>query len=168
MVDWSMYAEIQKLKNKGFKKAQAARKLNLNRETVTKYWDMPPDEYAGLKKKHRARKPDIYQDHIIEWLTDNPDMTAAQLYDWCKEHSQLETLEFQKRSFQDYVNTIRMEHDIPKPEHSRQYEAVSDPPMGKQAQVDMGEISVKTGTGRCRKVYCFAMVLSNSRYKYVF
>ena len=54
MVDWSMYAEIQRLKNKGFKKAQAARKLDLNRETVTKYWDMPPDEYAGLKKKETA------------------------------------------------------------------------------------------------------------------
>lgn len=167
MVDWSMYAEIQKLKNRGFKKTQAALKLGLNRETVTKYWDMPPDEYAELKKKHRTRKADIYQDHIIEWLTENPDMTAAQVYDWCKEHSKLETLDFQKRSFQDYVKTIREEHNIPKPDHSRQYEAVDDPPMGKQGQVDMGEISVKTESGRHRKVYCFAMVLSNSRYKYV-
>lgn len=167
MVDWSMYAEIQRLKNKGFKKAQAARKLGLNRETVTKYWDIPPDEYAALKAKHRARKADIYQEHIIEWLTENPDMTAAQLYDWCKEHSKLETLEFQKRSFQDYVNTIRKEHDIPKPEHPRQYEAVDELPMGKQAQVDMGEISVKTESGRHRKVYCFAIVLAHSRYKYV-
>ena len=56
MVDWSMYAEIQRLKNKGFKKAQTAKQLGLNRETVTKYWDMPPDEYGGLTKKHRTRK----------------------------------------------------------------------------------------------------------------
>ena len=167
MVDWNMYAEIQRMKNKGFKKAQTARKLGLNRETVTKYWDMPPDEYAGQKKKHRARKADVYQEHIIEWLTENPDMTAAQVYDWCKEHSKLETLEFQKRSFQDYVRSIREEHNIPKPEHSRQYEAVDELPMGKQAQVDMGEISVKTESGRHRKIYCFAMVMAHSRYKYV-
>ena len=69
MVDWSMYAEIQRLKNKGFKKAQTARQLGLNRETVTKYWDMPPDEYGGLTKKHRTRKADVYQELIIEWLT---------------------------------------------------------------------------------------------------
>lgn len=167
MVDWSMYAEIQRLKNKGFKKAQTARQLGLNRETVTKYWDMPPDEYGGLTKKHRTRKADVYQELIIEWLTDYPDITAAQMYDWCKEHSKLETLDFQKRSFQDYVNSVREEHDIPKPEHARQYEAVEELPMGKQGQVDMGEISLITESGRHRKVYCFAMVLSNSRYKYV-
>ena len=167
MVDWRMYAEIQRLKSRGFKKAQAARQLDLNRETVTKYWDMPPDEYDGLTKKHRTRKADIYQDLIVGWLTEYPDITAAQMYDWCKEHSKLETLDFQKRSFQDYVNSIRKERDIPKPEHSRQYEAVEELPMGKQGQVDMGEIPVMTESSRHRKVYCFAMVLSNSRYKFV-
>lgn len=167
MIDWSMYAEIQKLKNKGFKKAQTARQLDLNRETVTKYWDMSPDEYAGLTKKHRTRKADVFQDLIIGWLKDYPDITAAQLYDWCKEHSKQDDLDFQKRSFRDYVKSIRKEHDIPKPDHSRQYEAVDELPMGKQGQVDMGEISLMTESGRHRKVYCFAMVLSSSRYKYV-
>ena len=167
MVDWKMYSEIQRLKNKGLKKTQTARKLDINRETVMKYWDMPPDEYAELVNKHRARKADVYRELIIEWLTEYPDITAAQMYDWCKEHSQLETLDFQKRSFRDYVKSIREEYDIPKPEHQRQYEAVDDPPMGKQGQVDMGEISLMTTSGRHRKIYCFAMVLSNSRYKYV-
>ena len=167
MIDWSMYAEIQKLKNKGFKTAQPARQLDLNRETVTKYWDMSPDEYAGLTKKHRTRKADVFQDLIIGWLKDYPDITAAQLYDWCKEHSKQDDLDFQKRSFRDYVKSIRKEHDIPKPDHSRQYEAVDELPMGKQGQVDMGEISLMTESGRHRKVYCFAMVLSSSRYKYV-
>ena len=167
MVDWKMYSEIQRLKNKGLKKTQTARKLDINRETVMKYWDMPPDEYAELVNKHRARKADVYRELIIEWLTEYPDITAAQMYDWCKEHSKLETLDFQKRSFRDYVKSIREEYDIPKPEHQRQYEAVDDPPMGKQGQVDMGEISLMTTSGRRRKVYCFAMVLSNSRYKYV-
>ena len=118
MVDWKMYSEIQRLKNKGLKKTQTARKLDINRETVMKYWDMPPDEYAELVNKHRARKADVYRELIIEWLTEYPDITAAQMYDWCKEHSQLETLDFQKRSFQDYVNSIRKEYGIKKPETS--------------------------------------------------
>jgi len=49
----------------------------------------------------------------------------------------------------------------------RQYEAVSDPPFGKQAQVDMGEKQMKDMFGKSVKVYVFAMVLSNSRNKFM-
>ncbi|MDO4650582.1 MAG: IS21 family transposase [Eubacteriales bacterium] len=167
MVDWSMYTEIQNLKKKKFKKAQAARQLSLNRETVAKYWDMPPDVYAAKKVPKRSRKADIYRDFIVEQLMAYPDITAAQLYDWCKERSSLETLSFQKRSFQDYVNDLRKEYDIKKPENGRQYEAVDERAPGEQAQVDMGEIYVQTLSGRRKKIYCFAMVLAHSRYKYV-
>ena len=119
------------------------------------------------RSRHRARKPDVYKELIVEWLTQYPDMTAAQIYDWCKERSPLETLDFQKRSFQDYVNSIRKEYGIKKPETSRQYEAVDEREPGAQGQVDMGEIYVPTPSGRNKKIYCFAMVLSHSRYKYV-
>lgn len=62
---------------------------------------------------------------------------------------------------------IREEYDIRKPEKTRQYEAVDELPAGKQGQVDMGEISVETTSGRFKKVYCFGMVLSHSRQKFV-
>lgn len=169
MVDWSMYVDIQTLKNMGLKKSQAAKMLQINRETVTKYWDMPPDVYDAQRKKskHRRRKPDEFKDLIVEWLTKFPDITAAQMYDWCKERKNVETLDFQKRVFQDYVNSIRAEYGIKKPDNSRDYEAVDERAPGEQAQVDMGEISVFTTIGRRKKVYCFVMVLSHSRYKYV-
>lgn len=167
MIDWIMYADIQRLKRKGFSKKYVANLIGKHRETVTKYWDMTPAEYEALQTKHRARKPDVYKELIIEWLTEFPDMTAAQLYDWCKERSPLETLDFQKRSFQDYVNSIREEYDIKKPDNTRQYEASDERAPGEQGQVDMGEISVPTVNGRHKKIYCFAMVLSHSRYKYV-
>ncbi len=167
MVDWSMYIEIQNLKNKKFKKAQVARKLSLNRETVAKYWDMPPDVYEKTRNVKRARKPDEYRDFIIECLTEYPDISAAQLYDWCKERKNVETLDFQKRSFQNYVNDIREQYDIRKPEKARQYEAVDEREPGRQAQVDMGEIYVSTQEGRRKKIYCFAVVLAHSRYKYI-
>jgi hypothetical protein len=40
-------------------------------------------------------------------------------------------------------------------------------PIGFQAQVDMGQIWLKKSTGSKIKVYCFAMVLSHSRFKYI-
>ncbi len=128
---------------------------------------MPPDEYAETKHVRRSRKADPFRDMIIDALVKYPDISAAQLYDWCKERSCLETLDFQKRSFQNYVNDLRKECGIQKPEHSRQYEAVDEHEPGYQAQVDMGEIYVETSKGRNKKVYCFAMVLAHSRYKYV-
>ncbi len=167
MIEWMKYAEIQVLKQKGFKKARVAKMLHINRETVAKYWEKPPDVFEEERSKHRARKPDVYKDLIVEWLTQYPDMTAAQIYDWCKERSPLETLNFQKRSFQDYVNSIRKEYGIKKPETTRQYEASDEREPGAQGQVDMGEIYVPTPSGRNKKIYCFAMVLSHSRYKYV-
>ena len=167
MIEWMKYAEIQVLKQKGFKKARVAKMLHINRETVAKYWEKPPDVFEKERSRHRARKPDVYKELIIEWLTQYPDMTAAQIYDWCKERSPLETLDFQKRSFQDYVNSIRKEYGIKKPETSRQYEASDEREPGVQGQVDLGEIYVPTQNGRNKKIYCFAMVLSHSRYKYV-
>lgn len=167
MIDWIMYAKIQDLKRQKYKKASVAKKLHINRETVTKYWEMPPDEYEASCSRCRERKPDKYKAQIVQWLTDFPDMTAAQIYDWLKERNSLEALDFQKRSFQNYVKSIRKEYDIKKPESNRQYEASDERAPGEQGQVDMGEIPVLTPNGRHKKVYCFAMVLSHSRYKYV-
>jgi len=152
MIEWMKYAEIQVLKQKGFKKARVAKMLHINRETVAKYWEKPPDLFENERSPHRARKLDIYKELIVEWLTQYPDMTAAQIYDWCKERSPLETLDFQKRSFQDYVNSIRKEYGIKKPETSRQYEASDEREPGAQGQVDMGEIYVPTQSGRNKKI----------------
>lgn len=167
MVNWKMYAKIQELRNKKFKKTQVAKQLGIDRETVAKYWEMSPDEFAAQNKYIRECKAAVYKDIILEWLHQYPDISAAQLYDWLKERTGLEVLTFQQRSFRDYVRRLREEYDIKKPLHTRQYEAVDELPAGLQGQVDMGEILLATEGGKNKKVYCFAMVLSHSRYKYI-
>jgi len=169
MVDWMNYSKIQEQKRKGFNKSQVARNLRINRETVSVYWDMAPNEYAARieSAKTRTRKADPHRDYVLECLLKYPDMSAAQLYDWIKERTGLETLVFQERCFRDYVKSIREEYDIKKPETSRQYEATDELPPGRQAQVDMGEISLETISGRHKKVYCFGMVMTHSRCKYI-
>lgn len=169
MVDWMNYSKIQEQKRKGLKKSQVARKLGINRETVSVYWDMTPAEYAARVKsaKTRTKKADPHKDFVLECLLKYPDMSAAQLYDWIKERTCLETLDYQERCFRDYVRSIREEYDIKKPETSRQYEAMDELPPGRQAQVDMGEISLETISGRHKKIYCFGMVMTHSRYKFI-
>ncbi len=169
MVDWMYYSKIQECKRNNLNKSQTARRLGLNRETVATYWNLEPQEYAEKEAtaKNRAKKADEYREFVIECLMRYPDMSAAQIYDWIRERNNVETLAFRERAFRSYVKTIREEYGISKQDSSRQYEAVDELPAGKQAQVDMGEISVETATGRHKKVYCFGMVLSHSRYKFV-
>lgn len=169
MINWMIYGKIQEYKRNGLNKSQATRRLGVDYKTILKYWDMSPADYteAEHNSKKRRKKADTYKDFVVECLKRYPDMSAAQIYDWIKERNCLETLDFKKRAFRSYVQEIRKEYGISKPVSTRDYEAVEELPMGQQAQVDMGEIKIETSTGRYRKVYCFAMVLSHSRYKFI-
>ena len=169
MKEWMTYEKIQELKRNHLNKSQVSRRLQIDYKTVTKYWDMSADAFAEATNRagRRRKKADDYQKFVLSCLQQYPDMTASQIYDWIKERTGMKKLPFRQRSFRNYVNALREEYDIPKPETARQYEAVEDPPMGEQAQVDMGEISLKTPSGRHKKVYGFGMVLSHSRYKYI-
>jgi hypothetical protein len=62
---------------------------------------------------------------------------------------------------------LRIDYNIKPEGDDRNYEAVLDPPMGLQMQVDIGTISVENvRTRRYQKLYCIGFVLSTSRYKY--
>ena len=170
MKDWMIYEKIQEMKRNKLNKSQVSRRLGIDYKTVLKYWDMPPDDFANARNcaEKRKKKADQYKDFILEALGKYPDMTAAQIYDWIKEQTELSDLGVKERAFRNYIVSIREEYDIKKPESTRQYEAVNDPPMGKQGQVDMGEIILETSSGGHKKVYAFGMVLSNSRYKFIY
>ena len=92
-------------------------------------------------------------------------MSAAQIYDWLiEEHG---TLDFKDRALRLYINNLRDKYKIPKVPCVRQYEEVPEIKMGHQAQVDLGEIWLRKQGETKKKVYCFAMVLSHSRYKFL-
>ena len=46
-----MYSKIHQLKEDKLSKRQVAKKLNIDYKTVTKYWNMKPQEYAKYQKK---------------------------------------------------------------------------------------------------------------------
>ena len=81
MTDWKMYFEIQKLKALGYKKTKVAQKMNINFRTVDKCWKMNTEKFQHQLDSAvvRTRKPDEYREDMIEWLTQYPDMTAAQI-----------------------------------------------------------------------------------------
>ena len=166
MERWHMYYAIHSMKNQGFSKRQIAEKRGLDFRTVSKYLAMTPEEFEeSVLKKERRRCLELYEGVVVDWLKRHPDMSAAQVYDWLKEHYQVTVAE---RTARRFVEGLREKYAIPKAKESiRQYEALEDPPMGKQMQVDIGEAWVRDAYKlRHIKLYCIAAVMSHSRYKW--
>ncbi|MZP31484.1 IS21 family transposase [Heliobacterium undosum] len=163
-----MYAQIHHQKDQGLKPSQVARFLDVNIKTVRKYWRMTPDEFTSCRSAATTRKNkhDPYADILVHWLTEHPDLSAAQVHDRLKQH--YAEYRESERTLRRFLSKLRRKHSLPKPcHHERQYQAVVDPPMGQQVQVDFGFAWATTESGRKIRVYGFGAILSHSRYRYL-
>ena len=158
--------DVHQLKKQGFSISAIARKCNLSRTTVYEYLEMDYEEAFRWVDvlKTRKRKLDPYQDKLLEWLKEHPDLTASQISDWLEEHCEFNTVG--ESTVRTYVKELREKHHIPKSLTFRRYEAVEELPKGQQIQVDFGEMKVGTSEGETTKLYVIAFVLSHSRFKY--
>ncbi len=84
MEKFVLFIDIHQLKDQGFKVAAIAKKLDISRNTVYKYLEMNFEEfkewYATLES--RRKKLDPYQEDIVSWLKEHPDLSSAQIEDW--------------------------------------------------------------------------------------
>jgi len=164
---WGMYREAHQLKEIGLNISQIARRLNICRNTVSKYLSMSTEDFKinleGLES--RARKLDKAHDDILTWIKEYPELSNSQVMDWLQER--LKIGDVCEGTVRNYVMDMRAQHNIPKAVYIRSYEAMDDPPMGHQMQVDFGQFKGKDIYGNVTKLYFIAFVLSHSRYKYV-
>jgi transposase len=163
---WEMYMEIQQLIKKGFSKSKVAEKLGISRSTVYRNLKRSPSEMSDWVEslQTRRKKLDPYKELILSWLTEHPDMSAAQVQDWLQER--YKSLEIGESTVRAYVQDLRNEYKIAKETSPRDYEAIPDSPMGEQIQVDFGFTKQRTINNKEVKLSFIAFVLSNSRYKY--
>lgn len=166
MDKWEVYMEINQLLKQGFSKTKVAKKLGISRSTIYRYLKRNPKEMAEWMDsiQMREKKLDVHKDRILSWLRKHPDMNASQVYDWLLERDS--SFEVSESTVRNYVRVLREEYQIPKETAPRSYEAVPDPPMGEQGQVDFGTTKNKKVSGGEIKLYFIAFVLSHSRYKY--
>lgn len=160
-------AKVHHYKKKGFSNAKISRMLGIHRNTVRSDLKKRPDEAIAWVENlgSRSKKLDPFKETILNWLNDEPELSAAQVEDWLDE--QFGYTEAAPSTIRSYVKELRETYGIPKVLTYRNYEAVPELPPGKQIQVDFGEITVKRGLTDSRvKLYCIGFVLSHSRYKY--
>jgi len=164
-----MYYEIHKRKINGDNPTRIARYLGIDYRTVKKYLKMTESEYISFLEKQafRSKVLDGYEHFIHSRLEDCPEASAAQVFDWLKENFPDIPAVDEKTVF-NYTLYVRRRHGIPKPFVSREFLQVPELPYGRQAQVDFGEYTMRTDQGGRKKIYFFSMVLSRSRYKFVF
>lgn len=166
MKGWQMYSRIQAMKERGFSIRQVSRIIRVSRNTIRKYWDMSPEEYADTYKTvNRMTALRAYEPVILNWLETYPCMSAAQVRDWLAENHKLDAGE---RTVRAFVAQLREAHGIyKKSEPKREYEAVEELPMGFQLQLDFGVKSVRDAySSRYIKLYLVVFTLSHSRYKW--
>jgi len=130
---------------------------------------MSPQEYEEYIEAQSKRKRELAQyEHFVKVkLEQYPNTSASQMHDWLKEHY-TDFPKVNSKTVYNFVMWVRQQHNIPKINIDREYFVVEEMPYGKQAQVDFGEYNIRTSTGKRKKVYFFTMVLSRSRYKYVY
>lgn len=161
-------AKVHHYKQKGFSNAKISRMLGIHRNTVASDLKKEPKEAVAWVESltTRSRKLAPYKGTILNWLNDEPELSAAQIEDWLDE--QFDYTEAASSTIRSYVKELRETYGIPKVLTYRHYEAVPELPAGKQIQVDFGEITVKRALTDSRiKLYCIGFVLSHSRFKYV-
>ena len=164
-----MYHEIHKMSRQGHSISHISEYLGINWRTVSKYLKMDEREYESFltTTNNRSKELSQYETFVKIKLEKYPDTSSSQMHDWLKEFDE----NFPKvnpKTVYNFVMWVRQAYAIPKTKQEREYIIVEELPYGKQAQVDFGEYNMRTSTGGRKKVYFFAMVLSRSRFKYVF
>lgn len=153
----------------GYSNAKISRELGVDRRTVSKYLKMTEEEFLEFASKTRVyeRLLDPYYNDVLSLLIDDRGLPAAVIEDRLKEkHPCFPRVN--SKTVYNFVRHVRREEKIPVPARIRQTEAMDEVPFGSQAQVDFGTALMRRQDGSRQRVYFFALVLSRSRYKYVF
>lgn len=163
------YHLVHQLQREGFSVSYISKYFVMDWRTVKKYLSMSEPEYEQFLEAQSDRKKELepYEGFVKSKLSKYPDTSSAQMYDWLKEHYPGFPCVNSKTVF-NFVAWVRQKYHILKTNAGREYEMVEEAPYGSQAQADFGEYNLRNSQGRKVKVHFMTMVLSRSRYKWVF
>ncbi|WP_066632635.1 IS21 family transposase [Desulfolucanica intricata] len=146
--------KIKECREAGLNKTATAKRLSMDRGTVTKYWDN--SNYIQQEPTyHRPSKIDPYTEYIIKRLEKWPELSAERIYQ-----------EIKKQGYEGANRTVRCYVAILRPRKVREFKPYETLP-GEQAQIDWGHFGDIIENGHRKKLYAFVFCLSWSRILYV-
>jgi len=163
-----MYYEIHRMSREDYSISKISRELLLNRRTVARYLSMNESQYELFLLNQCERKKELlpFEEFVKARLEKFQDTSASQMHDWLKEKHE-DFPRVSSKTVYNFVMWIRQKYNLPKISPVREYMIVEELPYGQQSQVDFGEYNMRDGNGKRVKVWFFVMVLSRSRFKYV-
>lgn len=165
-----MWYKVQELTEKGLNKSQIREATGLDRATIRKYQQIDETKFHAMLSDKRSlpKKLQEYRNYVKSLLQEYPYLSSAQVEDRLKErYDSLPAVH--SKTVYNFVQHIREEYNIAKPKKKeRVFEKLPEPEFGHQAQVDFGQTWMQTLDNKRKKIYFFTMVLSRSRYKYVY
>lgn len=165
-----MWYKVQELTAKGLNKSQIREATGLDRATIRKYQQIDETSFHAMlsDKRRLPKKLQEYRNYVMSLLQEHPYLSSAQVEDRLKERYE-DLPSVHSKTVYNFVQQIRAEYNIAKPKKKeRVFEKLPEPEYGHQAQVDFGQTCMQTFDNKRKKVYFFTMVLSRSRYKYVY
>ena len=160
-----MYQRIQEFKGLGLNKSQIARKLEINKKTVRKYYQMDEAKFSRYQRKllNRNKIFEVFKDEILEIYANNDikQLNKAAVYDYLEE--KYGELPGQERSLRNYIKYLIQINELTLYGKNRIYTNVPELPYGKQMQLDFGIYNQSNN----KRLYIFIALLSASRYKFV-
>jgi len=163
-----VYFEIHRLHRDGFTIRQISKELVINRRTVSRYLSMSEQEFEQMMVSQSDRNKVLtpYEAFVKSRLEKFRDTPSAQMHDWLKENF-ADLPKVSPKTVFNFVSWVRSKHNLPFISSPRQYGMVEELPYGRQGQVDFGEYNMRNTFGKRVKVFFFTLVLSRSRFKYV-
>lgn len=159
MIKMATCAEIWRCKHDGYSRAETAKELNLNRRTVTKYWDMRPEDIEPIKRKRLSLYAPIAAEVEALFRTHR---NSEVVLDELRKRGHATT---KVRALQQYLRPVRDQLNKKRKEAQKARRRVESSP-GQYMQIDFGERDVVIG-GKSQRLHFFVAVLAYSRKRYV-
>jgi len=124
MKGWIMIHKVKALydNGNGLSVRKIAQKLQISRNTVSKYINMEESEIERRQsKRERDKKLDEYRSYIIHLLQSYPDLSAVKILRKLK--AKVELLDISDRSVRRYIESLKVEISV---KQGRYYEPVID------------------------------------------
>lgn len=167
---WYMYSVIHQMSVcDGKKPSQIAARLDIDIRKVKKILSMDEKQYEAYLIRISSRKKKLfeYEDFVRRRIDNCLEASAAQVHDWLKE-AYPDFIKVSERTVYNFVRQVRSKYGLTKVFSARQFTMVEELDYGRQAQIDFGECNMTDTEGKRVKVYFYTLVLSRSRFKFVY
>ena len=164
MINYNQFKKIKELQQIGTSQNKISKKLEVSLGSVRYWWRRTEKEFLSLEaQKTHSMEP--YRAFILENLQFCPQIRQTNLYYKLQEN--FPDFKVSENTFCRYVKKLREEFGLEQ-FTKRLTSARSTTAPGEEAQVDFGEMRVKTMYGTKVKVYFFCMVLNYSNFRFVY